>query len=68
MGKKLCDWDKKMVEKKFDRLREMVSEPAFVCRKCARAARRADDLCKPLPLNPGPAAGEGSSGGRDDPA
>ena len=50
MGKKLCDWDKKEVEKKFDKLREKVLFPRFLCRKCARVSRDEDDLCKPLPL------------------
>jgi hypothetical protein len=46
----LCDWSKKEIRAEFDQLVELVAAPAFVCRKCARAAARESALCKPTRL------------------
>jgi hypothetical protein len=52
MAKTLCDWSKKDILAKPDRLAEIVSEPRYFCSKCARVANEARRLCKPqkLPL------------------
>jgi len=57
MGKTLCDWSKKDIEKHFEELCRLTADPRFVCRKCARSARDADQLCKPRdrPRSPEPA-------------
>lgn len=47
MGKTLCDWSKKDIEKHFDELCRLTENPRFTCRKCARSAHEAGDLCKP---------------------
>ncbi|MEM6910910.1 MAG: hypothetical protein AAF555_04940 [Verrucomicrobiota bacterium] len=46
MGKRLCDWSKKEIEKDFDRLHALLFPPAFYCRKCARVAAEKKLLCK----------------------
>jgi hypothetical protein len=53
MSKKkvLCNWDKKRIEKKLPRLVEMIDNPEFVCRDCARAANGKEYLCKPVRLS-----------------
>jgi len=55
MSKTLCDWSKKELEKHPEKLCEIVREPRFYCRKCARVANIAKVLCKPrkLPRTPG---------------
>ncbi len=55
MGKKLdqktlCDWSKSDIEEHLDLLSELVDEPRFVCRKCARSAHSKRQLCKPTPV------------------
>jgi hypothetical protein len=47
MAKTLCDWSKSDIEKHLVKLAEMLREPKFVCRKCARSACDARVLCKP---------------------
>ena len=34
----------------IDRIRSIVKDPTHLCKKCLRAANRAGNLCKPLPL------------------
>lgn len=34
----------------FDRIKDRVREPAFICRKCGRAASKASFLCEPEKL------------------
>ena len=46
MAKTLCDWSKKDILAKPDRLAEMVSEPRYFCSKCARVANNPRRLCK----------------------
>jgi hypothetical protein len=55
MAKTLCDWKKKDLEHKAGHLAELVRDPRFYCRKCARSANTAKVLCKPrkLPEIPG---------------
>jgi len=50
MAKTLCDWSKSDIDKHFDKLAELVREPRFGCRKCARSANTAKVLCKPRKL------------------
>ncbi len=57
MGKTLCDWSKKDIEKRFDELCRLTADPRFICRKCARSAHEAHHLCKPRRRFP-PAAEE----------
>lgn len=47
MGKTLCDWSKKDIEKHFDALCRLTADPRFTCRKCARSAHDEQSLCKP---------------------
>jgi hypothetical protein len=61
MGKTLCDWSKKDIERHFDELCRLTADPQFTCRKCARSAHDAKHLCKPRRrLLPG--TGEGEAG------
>ncbi len=55
MAKTLCDWSKRDLEKHPDKLRELVHDPRYYCRKCARAANTSKVLCKPRSL-PAPKA------------
>ena len=50
MSKTLCDWSKSDIDKHFDKLSELVREPRFACRKCARSAHDSKSLCKPRAL------------------
>jgi hypothetical protein len=50
MAKTLCDWSKSKIEKHAHKLLELVREPSFFCRKCARVANTSKVLCKPRKL------------------
>ncbi len=50
MSKTLCDWSKRDLERHPEKLAELVLEPHFYCRKCARAANTSKVLCKPRKL------------------
>ncbi|HEY5705546.1 MAG TPA: hypothetical protein VIS96_08240 [Terrimicrobiaceae bacterium] len=50
MTKTLCEWSKRDIEKRSDKLLELVAEPRFFCRKCARVANTPKVLCKPRTL------------------
>jgi len=50
MSKTLCDWSKHDIERHPEKLAELVLEPHFYCRKCARAANTSKVLCKPRKL------------------
>ena len=53
MGSKpLCKWDKDDIKDNFKELKKIVSEPRYLCRKCARVAKKEEWLCKPEELNP----------------
>lgn len=47
----LCKWDKDEIKDKLKELKKIVGEPRFICRKCARAAKKEEYLCKPDPLD-----------------
>lgn len=51
MSKTLCDWSKSDIEKHFDKLCDIVRDPRFTCRKCARSAHDAKSLCKPKKMS-----------------
>lgn len=46
----LCDLSKKDIEKHFDKIKNLVSEPNFMCEKCARVCSKKSYLCKPKKL------------------
>jgi hypothetical protein len=50
MAKTLCDWSRGKIEKHADKLLELVREPSFFCRKCARVANTPKVLCEPRRL------------------
>jgi hypothetical protein len=50
MAKTLCEWSKHEILEETEKLMQIVCDPHFVCRKCARAAHRDKHLCKPIPL------------------
>jgi hypothetical protein len=50
MAKTLCDWSKRDLEKHADQLWELVRDPRWYCRKCARVANTSKVLCKPRKL------------------
>jgi len=49
-NKPLCKWDKDDIKDNLKELKKLVAEPRFICRKCGRAARKEDNLCKPEEL------------------
>ncbi len=52
MAKTLCDWSKRDIEKKAEKLYSLVIDPKFICRKCARVANQYQVLCKPKRMPP----------------
>lgn len=52
MSKKtLCNWSRKDIIKNSDKLFKIVSEPKYVCKKCARAASKEEYLCEPKSIS-----------------
>ncbi len=49
-SKTLCEWKKGEIRDDFEKLRELVRKPEFICRKCGRAANNKEVLCKPKEL------------------
>ena len=45
----LCDL-KKLLEDDAETFFELVRDPKFICKKCGRAAKSEDNLCKPTDL------------------
>jgi hypothetical protein len=64
MAKTLCDWSRGRIEKRADKLLELVREPRFFCRKCARVANISKVLCEPRRL-PGTKPAAQNALGRD---
>jgi hypothetical protein len=52
VAKRLCDWTKKEIKKHFEEVCEVVSEPRYVCRECARSASQPQYLCEPKKMEP----------------
>ena len=48
--KALCKLDKESIEKQMEALMELVAEPRYICRKCARVAASKHNLCKPIAI------------------
>jgi hypothetical protein len=48
--KSLCKWNKSRYQKDIVKLRQIVQEPAFVCKDCGRAAREKKWLCKAVKI------------------
>jgi hypothetical protein len=51
MSKKLCEWGKSSIDKKREKLVEIVQAPHYLCKKCARVAGEKKHLCRPDALN-----------------
>ncbi len=46
--KSFCKWDKEAIAANIDVIYELTAKRKFVCRNCARVARRKANLCKPM--------------------
>ena len=46
MAKTLCDWSKRDIEANSTKLHQIVQDPQYYCRKCARVACQKRYLCK----------------------
>lgn len=50
MGKKvkqICKWDKEDIKENLEELKKVVASARYICKKCGRAARDDEHLCKP---------------------
>jgi hypothetical protein len=45
--KTLCKWDKDDIKDDIKELKKIVADPRYICKKCGRAAKNDDYLCKP---------------------
>jgi hypothetical protein len=50
MARSLCKWRRDDVVRELGLISALVSEPKFVCQRCARAANDQSNLCHPTPL------------------
>jgi len=48
--KTLCSLDRDEIEDNIDEIAKIVSGARYICRKCARVARKKKYLCKPVRL------------------
>ncbi len=48
--KTLCDLKRDDFEKDFSKIVNIVSQPRFICKKCARVANEKQYLCKAVKL------------------
>jgi len=48
--KTFCKWSSKDIEKRVDLLIDLVEDPKYVCRKCARVSNNKKAVCKPAKL------------------
>lgn len=48
--KELCNWKQSTIEKELDTVRKIVAKPKYLCRKCGRAVRDKQYICKPVKL------------------
>jgi hypothetical protein len=48
--KTLCKLDKHDIEESMPDIVSLVSEPKFICRKCARVAKNKKYLCQPVKI------------------
>jgi hypothetical protein len=40
-----------VAERKFDRIRQLVKDPRFICFNCGRIAGSQENLCNPMALD-----------------
>ena len=45
-SKEICEWSEKDLRKHYLKLRDIVTNPQYVCMKCGRAANRKKWLCQ----------------------
>ena len=51
MGQKtLCEISEKAFKKNPEKIKELVREAEFICRRCFRSARHKKNVCKPANL------------------
>ncbi len=48
--KTLCKLDKHDIEENIDNIVPLVSEPKYLCLKCARVATKKKNLCTPIKI------------------
>ena len=48
--KTLCKLDKHDIEENIDNIVPLVSEPKYLCLKCAREATKKNNLCSPIKI------------------
>ncbi|HJO92091.1 MAG TPA: hypothetical protein QF753_01715 [Victivallales bacterium] len=48
--KNLCKLNSDYIKENIDELKELVKKPRYICKKCARASKDKNLLCKPLKL------------------
>ena len=48
---RLCKMKKIQILQHFDDLSEMVSNPKYICNKCARAANKKSNLCSAVKID-----------------
>ncbi len=49
-SKRLCKWKEEDIVKQFDKLKSIVKNPTFACKKCGRVADKKKWLHKPIEL------------------
>ena len=49
--KTLCDFSKSEVQQNLPELINIVANPKYICRKCARAVNKEEYLCKPVKIS-----------------
>ena len=49
--KTFCDLSKDDIKEQLDELILLTSQPAFICRKCARVGNTEIHLCKPVKMS-----------------
>ncbi len=56
MSENVCKGDHKghlcvlVSEEKLEEVKELIREPKYICFNCGRAAKAAENLCNPMPL------------------
>jgi hypothetical protein len=45
--KTLCHWEKEEIRDKPEKYKKLIREPRYFCKRCGRAARDEDKLCRP---------------------
>ena len=47
----ICEWKKDKIQDDFEKLKSLVLQPKFICKKCGRAANSEEFLCKPKKID-----------------